>query len=194
MPQYSIAVMERQFEAGRGPIFPETYEMPIISALRRMTIEQIKLLPYMEQGLENRLKLAAEKAGSYPELLDMIGTRRYTDTRIQRILFSILISLTKERFDYFNSIGGPAYIRILGFSRTGRKLLASIRGTTALPLITKTADHKNSDIPVCGRLLAMEAAATDQYVLGCQDPHVRKSEATILVMSCSNDTANKPAP
>jgi predicted nucleotidyltransferase len=175
MPQYSIAVMERQFEAGRGPIFPETYEMPIISALRRMTIEQIKLLPYMEQGLENRLKLAAEKAGSYPELLDMIGTRRYTDTRIQRILFSILISLTKERFDYFNSIGGPAYIRILGFSRTGRKLLASIRGTTALPLITKTADHKNSDIPGVADMLAMEAAATDQYVLGCQDPHVRKS-------------------
>ena len=175
MPYSSIAVMERQFEAGRGPIFPENYEMPLISALRRMSIEQIRQLPYMEQGLENRIKLAAEKAGSYAELLDMIGTRRYTGTRIQRILFSILIGLTKETFDYFNSIGGPAYIRILGFNSTGRRLLASIRENTALPLITKTADHKNSELPGVAHMLAFEAATTDQYVLGFRDLYSRRS-------------------
>jgi predicted nucleotidyltransferase len=175
MPQWSVSILEQRFEDGRGPIFPDNFELQIISALRRMSIDQIKLLPYMEHGLENRFRLAAEKAASYAELLDMICTRRYTATRIQRILFGMLTGLTKESFDRFNSIGGPAYIRILGFSHTGRKLLASIRGKTALPLITKTADHKNSDLPCVSDMLALEAAATDQYVLACQNPDFRRA-------------------
>lgn len=175
MPQHSLAILDSRFEAGIGPVFPENYEIQILSALRRMTNDQIKLLPYMEHGLENRFRLAAEKAGTYSELLEMLCTRRYPATRIQRILFGILTGLTKESFDRFNSIGGPAYIRILGFSSTGRKLLASVRGKTALPVITKTAAHKNSDLPGVAEMLAFEASATDQYVLGYQNPHYRKS-------------------
>ncbi len=175
IPECSLQIMHRELEAGRGPIFPEHYEMSIISSLRRMSINEIKGLPYMEAGLENRIKLSAEKAGTYSELVELIGTRRYTDTRIQRILFSMLIGLTREQFDYFNSLGGPAYIRILGFNSTGRKLLSAIRGKSRLPVITKTADHKNSDAPGTTDMLALEAGSTDQYVLGCQNPLYRQT-------------------
>ncbi len=190
LPQWTTDILGHQFEAGKGPIFPENYELPVISALRKMSLEDIKLLPYMEDGLEYRIRLASDKAGSYHELLDMIGTRRYTNTRIQRILFSMLIGLTKDKFDYFNSIGGPAYIRILGLSRTGRKLLASVRKSAALPLITKTADHKSSQLPGVADMLALEAAATDQYVLGHQNKHCRKSGSDYTHSAVFHDAAN----
>ena len=34
IPKCSADIMDRQFEDGKGPIFPENYEMPLISALR----------------------------------------------------------------------------------------------------------------------------------------------------------------
>ena len=129
----------------------------------------------MEYGLENRFKQAADSSGSLEELIDAVCTRRYPNTRIQRILFCLLIGLTQSDFDNFNKNGGPAYIRILGFNDTGRKLLSQIRDIASLPIITKSADFKNSELPGVAGMLKLESAATDQYVLGYQNPAFRVS-------------------
>lgn len=175
MPSPSLSILERELELGRGPIFPSEFSSPLLSVLRKMSVEQIRDLPYMEDGLENRISYAAGKAGSYNELLDLICTRRYTNTRIQRILFSSLTGLTNNIFETFNSAGGPAYIRILGFNNAGRRLLSTIRGKTALPVITKTADFKTSSLPCVSDMIQLEAAASDQYVLGYPNPLMRGS-------------------
>lgn len=140
-----------------------------------MSVEEIKLLPYMEDGLEYRLKNAAAASGTYKELIDTICTRRYPATRIQRILFSILTGLKQNQFDVFNNAGGPAYIRILGFSSTGRLLLSKIGDGSSLPIITKTADYKKSKLPCVSDMLQIESDATDQYVLAYKNHSQRKS-------------------
>lgn len=175
MPEASLAVLEREFELGRGPVNSSDFSLLLLSALRKMSASDINSLPYMEEGLENRIILAAGKAGSYCELVDLICTRRYTGTRIQRILFSILTGLSNDNFETFNNAGGPAYIRVLGFNDTGRRLLSSIRGKSALPVITKTAGYKNSELPHVSTMLQLEAHATDQYVLGFKNPQMRRS-------------------
>jgi len=134
----------------------------------------------MEEGLENRFKLAAENTGSYLELLDFICTKRYTATRIQRSLFSLLTGLRKDSFKYFNQNGGPSYIRILGFNNTGRKLLSSVKKYASLPIITKSADFKSSDLPGVKAMLTLEADASDQYVLGYKNPALRKAGSEFL--------------
>jgi len=175
LPNKALAILEREIELGRGPVFTSDYLMILLSLLRRMSIEEISCLPYMEHGLENRFKQAAESAGSYQELLDALCTKRYTNTRIQRILFCLLAGIRKEHFDFFNQNGGPAYIRILGFNETGRKLLPDIKNKSTLPVITKAADYKNSGLPGVSSMLQMEAAASDQYVLGFKNMALRKS-------------------
>ncbi|MGI6669121.1 MAG: nucleotidyltransferase [Acetivibrionales bacterium] len=175
MPSSSLDILEREIALGRGPVFSSDFGMVLLSLLRKMTADEISALPYMEEGLENRIALAAKKSGSFGELLDSICTRRYPATRIQRILFSVLTGLTGKTFENFNKAGGPAYIRVLGFNHTGRKLLASIRDKAALPVIIKTADYINSDLPGVSEMLALEAGATDQYVLGFKNPHMRAS-------------------
>jgi predicted nucleotidyltransferase len=175
LPEQTLVLLDREFRLGRGPVFPSDFSSMLLSLFRKMTAEDVRSLPYMEPGLENRFKQAAEIAGSYDELLDRIGTKRYTGTRIQRILFCALAGLTNELFEAFNANGGPAYIRILGFNNTGRQLLSSIKDTALLPVVTKAADFKNSGAPLLSAMLRLEAAAADQYVLARGNAEYRRS-------------------
>ena len=175
LPTHSFDIMLREFNEGRGPVFSSDFENIILSSLRRMNIEEIKKLPYIAEGLENRFKAAADNSGSLDELIENINTRRYTRTRIQRCLFSILSGLKNEEFLEFNLHGGPQYIRVLGFNSIGRKLLSKINKSAFLPVIVKTADFKNSCNPLLSRMLQIEAASTDQYELACSNPENKKS-------------------
>jgi len=175
VPSQTLSVLYREYELGRFPVTPMHFENILLSRLRSMSVEEISQLPYMEEGLENRLKQAAESSGSFEELVNAVSTRRYPVTRIQRILFCLLTGLKKSTFDSFNLNGGPAYIRVLGFNETGRKLLSEIRDVSSLPIITKAADFKNSKLPGVSEMLQIESAATDQYVLGYGNPSFRTS-------------------
>lgn len=175
MPAASLSILEREIGLGRGPVFSSDFGTVLLSALRKMTADEIRTLPYMENGLENRIAIAVKKSGSFDELLKQICTRRYTATRIQRILFSVVTGLSSNTFNSFNSAGGPAYIRVLGFNHTGRKLLSEIKCKTLLPVIIKTAGYINTDLPGVSVMLALEAGATDQYVLGFKKPQMRMS-------------------
>lgn len=175
LPNSSMAILEREFELGRGPVFPSDFADILLAFLRKMSLEQISALPYMEEGLENRIRTAASKAGTYVDLLNFICTKRYTNTRIQRILFSILTGLNQDLFDNFNNAGGPSYIRVLGFNHTGRQLLSEMKTTVSLPVITKTADYKKSQLYGVKNMLNLEAEATDLYVLGNRNPLMRNS-------------------
>lgn len=177
LPKTSLAIMEREVEMGRGPLFPHDFMELLLSALRKMTNDEISKLPYMEHGLENRIRLAVNSSSNWQELVERICTKRYTVTRVQRILFSALTGVSQDLLDYFSGLGGPPYIRILGFNETGRKLLSEIRGKSSLPVITKTAVHKNSPAEGVSEMLRLEAGATDQYVIACQNPYMRRSGA-----------------
>ncbi len=175
LPRPSFDILQREIKAGRGPVFSSDFENTILSALRQRSTEEISSLPYIGEGLENRIKAAAGTSGSLEELIDKICTRRYTRTRIQRCLFSTLTGLKHKELSEFNLYGGPQYIRVLGFNNTGRRLLSRIIKNTSLPVIVKTADFKKSCNPFLARMLEIEAAATDQYVLAYANPEFKKS-------------------
>ncbi len=173
LPSFSAKVLEEEFAAGKGPIFPETFEKLILALFRRMPPEQVKELPYVTEGLENRLKQAADKSTTLSEFIDNVSTRRYTTTRIQRILFNALSGMTSQEFAKFYQNGGPQYIRVLGFSDAGRELLAAMKETASLPVIIKTANLKYLKNPLAVRMFEIENILTDIYVLGYENPNYR---------------------
>ncbi len=96
----------------------------------------------MSEDLANRL-FAVHKAGlSYTEYADALKNRQYTMTRIQRILMHIILEFTVDLKAKYES-GSAPYIRILGMDGKGRQYLNSIKKSTVIPIITKTADYKN---------------------------------------------------
>jgi len=175
LPASTHSIVKREFEHGRGPVYSQSFGKILIAAVRRMTAGQLKALPYVSEGLENRIKDAANTSGTLDEFIDKISTRRYPNTRIQRSLFSILSGMTGEELDTFNRHGGPQYARVLGFNKRGQHLLAKMNKTSSLPIITKAANFKNSCNPLLRRMLEIESASTDMYVLGYSSPEFMKA-------------------
>ena len=107
--------------------FPEAFENILLYAFRTKSISEIRSLPYIEEGLENRLKQAAMESTSYNEFIAKVVTKRYPASRIKRILISMLTGMTEEFLEELKCNGYAQYIRVLGFNETGRILLSEIK-------------------------------------------------------------------
>lgn len=79
--------------------------------------------PQGGEGLGNRLRKSAIKARTFDELIELTKSKRYTYTRISRLIFQVLLGI--DNFDYSN----PDCIRVLGFNYKGRELLREMRNS-----------------------------------------------------------------
>lgn len=89
-------------------------------------------------GLDKRLVEAAMTANSYVELAATIKSRHWTLTRIQRILSYVLLKVSSDEMAAY-LLSGPLYLRLLGASEKGRKVLARARKKRTLPMINDPA-------------------------------------------------------
>lgn len=114
----------------------ENCERAVLYKLRTMSAEDFKKIEDVSEGLENRITEAVKTAGSLDELYDLIKTKRYTHSRIRRIILRAFLGIEKGCPDT------PGYIRILGFNESGKELVSQIKKSASLPLITKYSDAK----------------------------------------------------
>ena len=89
-----------------------------------MSIQEIANLQDVSEGLENSIKQAANSCNNLEDLIDSIKSKRYTQTRIQRILVYSLLGITKKDINLSKRI--IPYIRVLGFNKHGKKIISSI--------------------------------------------------------------------
>ncbi|MBO5375659.1 MAG: nucleotidyltransferase [Bacilli bacterium] len=87
----------------------------------------------VDEGIENRIIKYINKANTLEELVELIKTKRYTHSKIKRMLIHILCSFTKEERKKYNQIN---YIRILGFNTKGKNYINKIKKDLNIPLIT----------------------------------------------------------
>ena len=155
-----------QFKKGNFVKGISTFDKEIIYTLRKMSTDEISDLPDVSEGLEFALKNAANQCNSVIELLSIIKTKRYTQTRLQRILLYAILGIDKEDMDI--SISTSPYIRVLGFNDKGQELLSEIsKKNKKLEVITsvkKFMDKKgNENLKL---LMDKDIWATDVYTLG----------------------------
>ena len=99
-------------------------------------------------------------------MLSIIKSKRYTQTRLQRILLYAILGFTKKDMEV--SISTMPYIRILGFNENGQELLSQIsKKNRKLEIITsvkKFTDKKLS--PNLKLMIDKDIWATNVYTLG----------------------------
>lgn len=173
MPASSLEILAAEFREGRGPVFPEDFEDIILYRLRTAADQELIALPYMEEGLHNRLRQASKECASLDEILDYCTTNRYPRSRISRILCALLLGMTASFLDELKKNGYVQYIRVLGFNEKGRKLLSLARKKATLPVITKPASYKKIENPLARRLFEHEERITDVYSLGYKNPALK---------------------
>jgi predicted nucleotidyltransferase len=111
--------------------------------LSRETAESLRAFAGISEGIENRILQEKERSGSFEDLVSACTTRRYARSRIRRTLLHILLGLTHAANLRFQK-SGPQYIRILGYTEEGRKALARMRHTAALPLLSRWSYRKDA--------------------------------------------------
>ena len=94
----SREAIREAFLGGRVPR-KDVWDSMLISRLREMSREEIRALPDISEGLEDRLKEAAGRIRSREELLEAVSTRRYPKARISRICAAAMLGLTRRELD-----------------------------------------------------------------------------------------------
>lgn len=168
IPRSSYTIIGQESRKGGMVLSLAKYEKEIIYALRKMTVEEIADLPDVSEGLQFAIKNAANEANNLKDLISNIKSKRYTQTRIQRILLYALLGIDKKLME--NSRKVVPYVRVLGFTQKGKSLLSEIsRRNPKLNIITslkKYMDQNQNKNKVLAEMLEKDIFATDVYTLG----------------------------
>lgn len=168
IPRSSYIIIGQESRKGGMVLSLAKYEKEIIYTLRKMTVEEIADLPDVSEGLQFAIKNAANEANNLKDLISNIKSKRYTQTRIQRILLYALLGIDKKLME--NSRKVVPYVRVLGFTQKGKSLLSEIsRRNPKLNIITslkKYMDQNQNKNKVLAEMLEKDIFATDVYTLG----------------------------
>ncbi len=145
------------------PINISHFEKELLFILRRSSRESLSKYREVNEGLDYKLKFLSSRVTTYNELVDGLKSKRYTQTKINRMLINILLGIEKRTYD----VSDIGYLRILGFDDIGRKIIHEMKETATLPIITNI--NKTSDYLKSNPLLELDIKASDLYVMGYSD-------------------------
>ncbi|KOA20540.1 hypothetical protein CLHOM_11280 [Clostridium homopropionicum DSM 5847] len=96
-------------------------------------------LPDASEGLDNKIYKALHNSNTYDELLDKVKSKRYSYTRISRLLCQYFIGLENMTRNELIALrnSNAHYARVLGFNSLGRTILKEIKKVSSIPIITK---------------------------------------------------------
>lgn len=169
-------IYQQVFLSGRGPVQIKLLERSILSALRTRSLEQLKALPDMSEGLENRFYAGIRQAVSIPQLYGLIQSKRYPQSRARRMVLHAFLGVTARMQN-----NPPPYLRILGIGAKGEEILKRMKKEARLPISQSLRWLQNLGGAPEG-FARLEASATDQYVLGMPKPLPCGWEYTALLV------------
>lgn len=169
MPAPSYSILMQNIKAGH--IVPDisVFEKEIIYTLRKMKTSEIANLPDVSEGLEFAIKNAANSCNTFTEFMNIIKSKRYTNTRLQRILIYALLGITKK--DIAMSKKVQPYVRVLGLNKRGKFLISEIvKANPKLDIITSvkrfTEDNSNKSLQI---MLDKDIWATNVFTIGYEE-------------------------
>ena len=163
VPAKTYSLLLNNIRQGTYVLDITAYNNEIIYKLRSMTIKEIANLPDVNEGLEYLIKDASNKTNNLIELINKIKSKRYTQTRVQRILLYALLGITKKDMEISKKM--TPYIRVLGCSENGKMLLSQINSKAKVITSFKKFEKTNKNRKI-KRMLELDKKATDIYTLG----------------------------
>lgn len=161
-PAMAAAYREEE-AAGRAPAGIWNCQRAVLARLRFLEEADWAALDPGNEGLYRRFYRVSRSAASLAELLEAVKTKRYPLARLRRMVFRAYLGLPPALPEK------PACLRVLAANGRGTSLLAGMRKTAALPVLTKPAAVRRLG-PEAQRLFDLETRADRLYALACPDP------------------------
>lgn len=130
----------------------------VIYKIRTMTKEEISQIADVNEGLENSINLASTTCKTIDEIIEKVSTKRYTKTRISRILTYILLNITKSEMEQTKK--NNPYIRVLGINKKCEEILKTIKNNKLITSLKKFEENNGEN-----QLLNIDKKATEIYTI-----------------------------
>ena len=135
-------------------------------SLLQTSAEELRGIHEVEEGLENRLYSLAIKCESFTQFMNELKTKRYTRTRLQRILTHILTHTKKKEMPL--TVEKVSYLRLLGMTELGRTYLNRLKKDCPIPIISKRSSFSHPQITI-------DTKAARIYAIGLSDLFKQKA-------------------
>lgn len=130
----------------------------VLARLRALSDEEWAQTAHGSEGLWSKAMKAAAVCGTLEEIIAQTKSKRYPQTRIQRLLLCAYLGLTDTELHQ-----PIPYTRVLAANETGRKLLRQIRDIGALEVLNPGQKPKQAEY------YRLETRASDLYTLFSAD-------------------------
>ncbi len=172
VPPATALAIQNELVAGKGIMSIHNFEKELLLLIRRMSASELSKISDVTEGLENVLKKATQEAFSIDSMIQTVKSKRYTQTRIQRILIHILLGIQKEWL--IQQKDSLPYARILAYSEKGKKLLPKLAKESKIPIVTSVHSFMKNATVSQKQSMELDILATNLYTLGYQIPTFRE--------------------
>ena len=117
-PRYQLAAGERAW----------------LARLRSMPDEEFAALPYGGEGLWRKVASACRSERTLEDILTTAKSKRYTRTRLMRLLLCAYLGITEERLN-----DEAPYVRVLAVSERGQGVLRQMKKLGVVPVVNPGA-------------------------------------------------------
>lgn len=166
MPEYALAILREQIAAKHGPVSWHDLA-PLLFYRFRLLKKEAADYPEAGEGLGERLWQAARITNNWDELMEISKTRRFPQTRIQRVLTYVLLDISRTRLALIDIERTPPYLRVLGLNAASTPIRDLLKHSQ-LPVVYAAATAPKKAARRLQRCLELDIQATDVHTLSWQ--------------------------
>ncbi len=162
VPIRTFELISKSIDNNFNPMFDEYY----FDTIRELVIRDLNILnSYFDvnEGIENKIYKSVFSCKNIFELQQLIKSKRYTLTKVKRLLNNILLGITKDDMNTVKNIMKLPYVRILAFNDQGREIIKQIKLNSEIKIINKFSNVNFEDDKVFETLIKYDIKATNMY-------------------------------
>ena len=142
--------------------YPFIYDKIAMAKLITTVPSELAKIADCTEGLENRIKALSKDNISVESLVAKATTKRYTSSRIRRILLSNLLGIKNELVK--DCIAEQLYAKVLAVKADGKDIISEIAKSSSIPLLTRKSDSENLE-KAAKKAFETDVVANDLYNL-----------------------------
>lgn len=129
--------------------------------LKTSTASEIKNIYDVSEGIENRFIEMSQKHKDFEDILLAVKSKRYTFTRLKRIVLRLLLKIDKDIVTEIYKMDTLPFIKVLAFNAGKQDLLSSVSANTNL--IIRNSNVVKNPSEVYKKLAQIEDRANAVY-------------------------------
>lgn len=118
--------------------YPFLFEKLAMAKVILSSLDELKQISDCTEGLENRIKAFSKDFLSLDELVEKVSTKRYTKSRIRRIITANLLGIKQDLVN--DCLSNKLYAKVLAVDSNSLDLISLISEKSSIPLLTRKSD------------------------------------------------------